>query len=52
MDTPDTFWSLFAGYSVFWILIAGFALRLMVEQRGIASRLQQLEERRSKGAGN
>lgn len=44
METPDTFWNLFAGYSLFWGLVALFVFKLVFEQKKIRDRLSKLEK--------
>jgi CcmD family protein len=47
--TPDTFPSLFLGYSVIWGLIVIFCIRLGLKQRALERRLVELEEQKDKG---
>ena len=42
--TPDTFWSLFAGYAVIWAFVVFFLVRLMLEQSALKKRLSELEK--------
>ncbi len=49
METPNTFWDLFFGYSVLWGLIVLFMLRVQSEQRRMAARLSELESRTGSG---
>lgn len=43
--TPNTYWSLFAGYTAIWTLIVMFVIGLVREQRHLARRLKELEQR-------
>ena len=38
----DTFYSLFAGYTAFWLLIAVFVIRLQMRQAKIQRELENL----------
>ena len=41
MDTPDTYWDLFFGYSAIWLIFVLFLLRLVREQAALKSEIQQ-----------
>lgn len=41
----DGFWYLFAGYGAFWLLLAGFLVRLGRRHREIERELRVLEDR-------
>ncbi len=43
METPDTYNSLFFGYSAIWLLVVFFVVRLMAGQKKIAAELTQLK---------
>lgn len=45
MNTPDTYWDLFWGYSVIWGCIVFFVFWLLKEQRQLKNRLQSISER-------
>ncbi len=49
-STPDTYWDLFAAYSVLWLVIVVACWRLMSRYRSLAERLRLLEERVERGA--
>jgi len=42
MTAPDTFWDLFAGYAVFWCLLAFLIFRLMSEQKKLTQSVERL----------
>ena len=42
MNTPDTFWPLFAGYTAFWLAICLFLWRLMAEQKALKNEIEKL----------
>lgn len=44
-ETPNTFWSLFSGYSVIWLLIVFFVLNVMAGQKRLENKLEELESR-------
>ena len=41
---PDTYWDLFVGYAVFWLLFGFLGLRLMRSQAQLTRDLARLEE--------
>jgi CcmD family protein len=43
--SSDGFWYLFAGYGAFWLLLAGFLIRLGRRHRELERELQSLEGR-------
>jgi len=45
MSTSDRFWFLFVAYSVIWVLLAGFLVRLGRGHRALERDLKDLEER-------
>ncbi len=45
MSTPDRFWYLFAAYGAFWLLLAGFLIRLGRRHRALERELEALESR-------
>lgn len=46
MNTPDTYFDLFVGFSIVWLLIALFVYQLRSEQRSLARRIDELEGRK------
>jgi len=43
MSGPDTIWELFYGYTVFWVLVAIFLVRLMREQALLKKQLEEFK---------
>jgi len=44
--TPDTYWDLFAGYSVLWAFVAFFLFRLVSKQRKLSKLLEESKQTR------
>ena len=42
MDTPDTYWDLFFGYSAIWIIIAFYLFALIREQSNLQKRMDEI----------
>jgi CcmD family protein len=45
MSTPDRLWFLFAAYSAFWLLLAGFLIHLGRRHRALDRDVRDLESR-------
>ena len=45
MSGPDRLWFLFAAYTAFWILLAGFLVRLGRRHRALERELRELAAR-------
>jgi len=41
--TPNTYWDLFAGYTVFWICIAMYLFRLVRQQSELKKRIDSIQ---------
>jgi CcmD family protein len=42
---PNTFSSLFFGYSAFWLLIAFFIIKLSMDQRKLSAEIKELQQK-------
>ncbi|MCB0322660.1 MAG: CcmD family protein [Bdellovibrionales bacterium] len=42
METPNTYWDLFLGYSAIWALFVVYLVRLRMEQARLLRRLEEL----------
>ena len=40
---PDTYWDLFAGYTVIWLIIAFFVFRLVRSQSELQKKIEKLQ---------